>query len=130
MDDSQIIGLGLVGFGSFFFLLGVLLLLDRALLIMSNLLIMGGIIFLMGASGFYAFVIQKGKAQGSIAFFLGIALILCKLPLPGILCEVVGAYWLFGGFWPMLLSLVMKLPYASVIFPFLSKPKDDEGPIL
>jgi hypothetical protein len=73
---------------------------------------------------------QKGKGQGSIAFFLGIGLILCKLPLPGILCEGVGAYWLFGGFWPMLLSLLMKLPFASVIFPFLTKPKDEEGPIL
>jgi hypothetical protein len=125
MNDRQSIGVGLLGFGALFFVLGVLFLLDRALLILSNIVLFMGIIILMGIRDFLNFTIQKGRAHGSIAFFLGIALIFCKLPLPGILCEAVGAYWLFGGLWPMLLSLIWKLPFVSSIFRFLAKAKAD-----
>ena len=110
MNDSQIIGLGLLGFGTIFFILGVLMLLDRALLVMSNLLFLLGILILMTPNKFLSFVIQKERKQGSIAFFLGILLVFFKLPLPGIICEVVGAYWLFGGFLPLLISLILKIP--------------------
>jgi hypothetical protein len=127
MNDTQTIGVGLVGFGSFFFLLGILLLLDRALLILSNILIVMGIVVLLGPEEFVKFTIQKNRGHGSVAFFLGIALIFCKLPLPGIACELTGAYWLFGGFWPMLLSLLLKIPWLSSLLPFLTKPKTDGG---
>ena len=126
MNDSQIIGVGLLGFGALFFILGTLLLLDRALLVMSNIMLMMGIFILMGPKGFYSFAIQRDKMQGSIAFFLGIALVLLKLPLPGVICEVTGAYWLFGGFLPLLFSLLMKIPFISNILPFLSHAKSDE----
>jgi hypothetical protein len=126
MNDSQTIGLGLLGLAVLFFILGVLFLLDRPLLILSNILLFMGVIILMGIREFLKFTIQKGRGHGSIAFFLGITLIFCKLPLPGILCEVVGAYWLFGGFWPMLLSLLWKFPFVASIFPFFAKAKDDQ----
>ena len=129
MNDTEVIGLGMLGIGSFFFVLGILLLLDRALLTMSNILILLGITVLMKPNGFYSFVTQKGRAQGSIAFFLGIFLVICKLPLPGIICEVTGAYWLFGGFWPMLLSLLLKIPHITSFVPFLSKAKDETLPL-
>lgn len=119
MKDRTIIGIGLLGFGTLFFILGVILLLDRALLVMSNILILFSIIVLMNPKGFYSFAIQRDKIQGTIAFFTGILLVFFKLPLPGIVCEVVGAYWLFGGFYPMLLTLLMKIPYISNFIPFL-----------
>lgn len=125
MEDLKIIGLGLLGFGTGFFILGIILLLDRAMLVMSNILLVFGIVILMSPKGFLTFVLQKDKKQGSIAFSLGICLVICKLPLPGIICEVTGAYWLFGGFWPMLISLLLKIPYISDIIPFLSKQKED-----
>jgi hypothetical protein len=99
-------------------MLGVLFLLDCPLLILLNILLFMRVIILMGIREFLKFTIQKGCGHSSIAFFLGIALIFCKLPLPGILCEVVGTYWLFGGFWPMLLSLFWKFPFVASIFPF------------
>lgn len=86
---------------------------------MSNILILFSIIVLMNPKGFYSFAIQRDKIQGTIAFFTGILLVFFKLPLPGIVCEVVGAYWLFGGFYPMLLTLLMKIPYISNFIPFL-----------
>jgi len=125
MRDIEIIGTGLLGFGAVFFFLGILMLLDRALLIMSNILILMGVLVLMKPKGFIGFVIQTERIQGSIAFFAGITLVLLKLPLPGIICEITGAYWLFGGFIPLLISLIVKIPFFSRIFPFLSKQKDD-----
>ena len=129
MNETQTIGLGMLGVGAVLFLLGILFLLDRALLTMANLLILAGIGVLMTPIGFYKFIAQRGKGQGTIAFFLGIALVLCKLPLPGIICELTGAYWLFGGFWPMLLSLITKLPKIGKILPFISKLKGEDLPL-
>lgn len=120
MEDNQIIGLGALGIGSFLFLLGVLLGLDRGLLTISNLLILLGIVMLMSLKRLYEFLIQKQRAHGSIAFFLGIVLVLCKLPFPGVICEVTGAYWLFGGFWPMLLNLLMRIPNIETILSFVT----------
>lgn len=97
---------------------------------MANMLILAGIVILMTPMGFYKFIAQRGRGQGTIAFFLGIILVLCKLPLPGIICEATGAYWLFGGFWPMLLSLVTKLPkIGKALLPFISKLKGDDLPL-
>jgi hypothetical protein len=128
MKDAQLIGLGLLGFGALFFVIGVILLLDRPLLVMSNILIMMGIIVLLTPKGVYGFLAQPGRGQGTIAFVLGIILVFCKLPFPGIICEVTGAYWLFGGFWPLLVSLLLKLPFIGSLIPFL-KEKDDQLPM-
>ena len=127
MNDRNKIGVGLLGFGALFFIIGILLLFDRALLVMSNILILMAILILMNPKGFYSFAIQKEKIQGTIAFFLGIILVLFKLPIPGIVCEVCGAYWLFGGFLPLLFKLLLKIPYISRIFPFLGS--DETLPI-
>ena len=125
MNDTEIIGIGLLLFGTVIFLFGILMLLDRALLVMSNILFLSGILVLMKPKGFFSFAIQSDKKQGTIAFFVGIILVLFKLPIPGIICELTGAYWLFGGFIPLLLSLLLKVPFLSKFFPFLSKSKDD-----
>ena len=128
MGDLENIGLGMLGIGVLLFLFGILMLFDRALLVMSNLLILLGIVTLMRPSGFYGFISQNGRGQGTIAFFLGILLVFCKLPLPGIICEVTGAYWLFGGFWPMLMTLLMKIPHITSLLPFIPKFKDETLP--
>ena len=127
MNDNQKIGAGLVGMGFFFFLLGILLLLDRALLVMSNILLLMGILILMSPSGFVKFVIQPSKIQGSIAFVLGVLLVLFKLPLPGIICEIAGAYWLFGGFAPLIFSILLRIPHLVEYLPFLASVRPEES---
>ena len=129
MEDLELIGLGMLGIGILLFLVGILMLLDRALLVMSNILILTAILILMRPAGFYGFITERGRGQGTIAFFLGIALVLCKLPLPGLICEVTGAFWLFGGFWPLLMSLIAKLPYVANLFPVIAKFKDEGLPL-
>ena len=124
MEENTILGLFVTGIGAFLFILGTLMLLDRALLIMSNLLILIGANILMTPKKFLDFIIQKERLQGTFAFFLGISLVFFKLPLPGILSEVVGAYWLFGGFLPMLWTLILKIPYLTQFIPYLANKKD------
>lgn len=119
MEDKKVIGLGLLLLGTLLFFIGVLLLLDSALLIMSNIAYLMGIVALMGLQGFLDFVLQSDKKQGSILFFVGILLVFCKSPIPGIVCEGVGAYWLFGGFLPMLRSILLNLPHVGPYFAFL-----------
>ena len=125
MDDFGKIALGLLAAGVFLFFLGILLLLDRALLVMSNILILMSILLLMGIKSFITFAIQKDKLHGTIGFFAGILLVMAKYPLPGIICEIVGAYWLFGGFLPMLQSLLLKTPILLKLLPFLTKQKEE-----
>ena len=125
MKDLEKIGLGLLGSGVALFFLGILFLLDKALLIMSNILIIMSIFLLMGFNGFIGFIIQKDKLQGTVAFLVGILLVFVKLPLPGIICEIVGAYWLFGGFLPLLTSMLLKVPLLANFIPFLSKKKEE-----
>ena len=125
MKDLEKIGLGLLGSGVALFFLGILFLLDKALLIMSNILIIMSIFLLMGFNGFIGFIIQKDKLQGTVAFLVGILLVFVKLPLPGIICEIVGAYWLFGGFLPLLTSMLFKVPLLANFIPFLSKKKEE-----
>ena len=125
MEDFTKIALGLLAAGVFLFFLGILLLLDRALLVMSNILILMSIFLLMGIKQFLNFAIQKDRLHGTLGFFVGVLLVFIKYPLPGIICEIVGAYWLFGGFLPMLSSLLLKVPFLFNLLPFLAKQKEE-----
>ena len=117
MNEFQAIGCGILGFGTVFFILGVFTLLNRQFLVTSNVLILIGVNLIFGVKEFFHFVVQKNKLTGSVAFFLGIALVFAKLPLPGIIAELVGAYWLFGGFIQLLLSIVVKIPFIGALIP-------------
>lgn len=121
----QKIGAGCLGIGVVLFFLGVLMLLDRALLIMSNILILMSVVMLMGVQGFLQFVIQKDKLRGTVTFSTGIIFIFAKIPVVGIVLEVIGAYWLFGGMIPFLKSFLLKLPILSMILPFLTRQKEE-----
>ena len=125
MNDFEVIGLGVIGFGVLFFLIG-LFGFNRNFLVTSNLLMIIGTMLFMKIKTFFNFLIQKIKLKGTLSFFIGFTLVLFKLPLPGILCEIVGIYWLFGGFLPALLSLISKIPIISYFFPSFLKNKNDQ----
>jgi len=125
MNDFEVIGLGLVGFGVLFFLLGIFSL-SRDFLVTGNLLILIGVSLYMTIQKFLRFLIQKDKIKGSISFILGLILVFVKIPIPGIICELVGSYWLFGGFIPILLSLLSKIPIVSLLIPSSFKAKNDQ----
>lgn len=117
MNEFQAIGYGLLGFGVFFFILGIFTLGKRQFLVTSNLLIILAVNLIFGVAEFIRFVIQRTRIVGTIAFFLGMTLVFLGMPLPGIISELAGAYWLFGGFLQLFWSLLLKIPFISAIIP-------------
>lgn len=117
MNEFQAIGYGLLGFGVGFFILGIFTLGKRQFLVTSNLLIILAVNLIFGIKEFIRFIFQRTRIVGTVAFFLGMTLIFAKLSLPGIISELVGAYWLFGGFLQLFLSLLMKIPCISLLIP-------------
>lgn len=124
MNDLQVIGSGVTGAGALFLVLGILTLLNRRFLVTANVLLLIGVPMMMGWREFIRFIFQKEKMRGTFAFLLGLFLVLLKLALPGIVCEVVGCYWLFGGFLPMFFSLVSRIPVIGALVPSSLKKED------
>merc|ERR1712166_367458 len=106
-DDRKTIGFGLTGFGLFFMFLGVMMLFDRALLAMGNVLFLAGTITIIGAERTYAF------------FFIGIAIVLYGHPVIGMLIEMFGFVNLFGNFFPVALRFAQSLPVIGNAFMLL-----------
>lgn len=117
MNEFQAIGYGLLGFGVLFFILGIFTLGKRQFLVTSNLLIILAVNLIFGIREFIRFIFQRTRIIGTIAFFLGMTLVFLRMPLPGIISELAGAYWLFGGFLQLFLSLLYKIPCISAIIP-------------
>ncbi|CAG8522181.1 26514_t:CDS:2 [Dentiscutata erythropus] len=96
LSDTQKIGVGLTAFGSFFMLLGVLLLFDGGLLAIGNILFISG-----------------------ITLIIGVLLVFIKWPVLGMVIELFGFLNLFGDFFPVVISFLRKLP---VIGSLLNAP--------
>ena len=124
MNDLEVIGAGVVGGGFLFFILGIFSF-SSEFLITANLLFLIGLNMLMGPKSFLSFLIKKDKLKGTIVFLVGIILIFCKQALFGIISEAIGAYWLFGGFLPMLFTLLSKIPILGLIIPSSLKSKGE-----
>ena len=90
------IGVAFCSGGGFFFLLGLILFFDRALLAMGNILFLVGITLLLGPQRTFVFFARKQKWKGTLAFWAGVLLILMKWPLVGFGVELFGIFVLFG----------------------------------
>jgi hypothetical protein len=93
---STEIGVAFCSGGGFFFLLGLILFFDRALLAMGNILFLVGITLLLGPQRTFVFFARKQKWKGTLAFWAGVLLILMKWPLIGFGVELFGIFVLFG----------------------------------
>lgn len=119
ITDVQKIGVGLAGFGIFFLFLGVLLLFDKGLLAIGNILFIAGLASVIGLERTFRFFFQKHKAKASIAFFGGITVVLLGWPLVGMLFEMYGFILLFSGFFPVAINFLRRVP---VLGTFLNMP--------
>ncbi|XP_072419296.1 vesicle transport protein GOT1B-like [Chiloscyllium punctatum] len=117
LTDTQRIGVGLIGFGVFFLLMGILLYFDRVLLGFGNILFVSGLPFITGLQNTFRFFIQRQKLKGSSFFLAGILLVLLRWPVLGMLCESYGCFLLFKGALPIVSELLSKIPILSLIFP-------------
>uniref|UniRef100_A0A182J8C8 Vesicle transport protein GOT1B n=1 Tax=Anopheles atroparvus TaxID=41427 RepID=A0A182J8C8_ANOAO len=119
ITDTQKIGVGLAGFGIAFLFLGMLLLFDKGLLAIGNILFVCGLACVIGLERTFRFFFQKHKVKASIAFFGGIAIVLFGYPLIGMLIEMYGFILLFSGFFPVAINFLRRVP---VLGNFLNMP--------
>ncbi|XP_023017355.1 vesicle transport protein GOT1B isoform X2 [Leptinotarsa decemlineata] len=126
ITDSQKIGVGLSAFGIFFIFLGVLLLFDRSLLALGNILFIAGLAAVIGRERTFRFFFQRHKVKGSLAFFGGIALVLFRWPLVGMIVETYGFILLFSGFFPVAINFLRRVPVLGTILnlPLISSLTD------
>ncbi|XP_059080655.1 vesicle transport protein GOT1B-like isoform X2 [Tigriopus californicus] len=115
ITDFQKIGVGLAGFGVSFLFLGVLLLFDKGLIAIGNILFLSGLAFVIGLERTFRFFFQWHKARGSIAFFGGISVVLFGYPLIGMLIECYGFFVLFSGFFPVAINFLRRIPVIGTI---------------
>ncbi|CAF1110565.1 unnamed protein product [Rotaria sordida] len=92
LSDFQKIGLGLSIFGVGFIFFGMILLFDKGLLAVGNILFLAG-----------------------LSMIIGFELVLIGWPLIGMIFELYGFFLLFGGFIPIAINFLRRLPIIGSI---------------
>ncbi|KAK9714991.1 hypothetical protein RND81_06G136100 [Saponaria officinalis] len=115
MNDRKKIGLGLTGFGVFFTFLGVVLLFDKGLLAMGNILFLSGLALTIGLKSTLQFFMKPQNYKGTISFGVGFFFVLIGWPILGMILESYGFLVLFSGFWPTLAVFVQRIPVLGWI---------------
>ncbi|XP_065836017.1 vesicle transport protein GOT1B-like isoform X3 [Oscarella lobularis] len=110
LSDYQKIGIGLSGFGVVFLFLGMVLFFDRGLLAMGNILFLAGLAFVIGLERTFKFFFQSRKLKGTGCFVGGILLVLIGWPVVGMVVEAYGFFVLFGGFLPVAVNFMRRVP--------------------
>jgi len=126
ITDTQKIGVGLAGFGMFFLFLGILMLFDKSLLALGNILFIAGLSCVIGLERTFRFFFQRHKVKASIAFFGGIIIVLTGWPLIGMLLETYGFVLLFSGFFPVAINFLRRVPILGTLLnmPGISRVVD------
>ncbi|XP_052849930.1 vesicle transport protein GOT1B [Drosophila gunungcola] len=123
ITDLQKIGIGLAGFGISFLFLGMLLLFDKGLLAIGNILFISGLGCVIGVERTLRFFFQRHKVKGTTAFFGGIVIVLLGFPIIGMIIESYGFFALFSGFFPVAINFLGRVPVLGSLLnlPFLQK---------
>lgn len=119
ISDTQKIGVGLAGFGIAFLFLGILLLFDKGLLAIGNILFLCGLACVIGVERTFRFFFQRHKVKATICFFGGIIVVLLGYPLVGMVIETYGFVLLFSGFFPVAINFLRRVP---ILGSFLNLP--------
>ncbi|KAL4787157.1 vesicle transport protein [Aspergillus varians] len=88
---------------------------DRSLLAMGNILFLIGLTLIIGLEKTFAFFSRRQKLKGTVAFALGIMLILFRWPLTGFLIELYGLFILFGDFLVTIGQFVGNVPVVGPV---------------
>ncbi|EDX01895.1 vesicle transport protein GOT1B [Drosophila yakuba] len=123
ITDLQKIGIGLAGFGISFLFLGMLLLFDKGLLAIGNILFISGLGCVIGVERTLRFFFQRHKVKGTTAFFGGIVIVLLGFPIFGMIIESYGFFALFSGFFPVAINFLGRVPVLGSLLnlPFMQK---------
>ncbi|XP_060169185.1 vesicle transport protein GOT1-like [Lycium barbarum] len=89
------IGLGLIGFGVMFTLVGVFLFYDRSFVAIGNILFLSGVTLTTGVMSTLQFFMKRRNFKGSASFSVGFFLIMMGWPVLGLIGEIYGLFLLF-----------------------------------
>uniref|UniRef100_A0A915KGJ1 Vesicle transport protein GOT1B n=1 Tax=Romanomermis culicivorax TaxID=13658 RepID=A0A915KGJ1_ROMCU len=130
ITDMQKIGVGLAGFGITFIFLGIVLLFDKGLLAIGNLLFIVGLMFVIGIERTFRFFFQRHKLKATTFFFVGIFIVLFGWPFVGIFVELYGFFLLFGGFLSVAVNFLRRVPVIGTLLnlPGISQLLDRIAP--
>ncbi|XP_031989121.1 vesicle transport protein GOT1A [Corvus hawaiiensis] len=124
LSDFQQIGVGLVGFGLFFLLFGILLYFDSVLMAFGNLLFLSGLVFIIGFRRTFTFFFQRSKLKGTSFFFGGLIVVLMRWPILGMLLEGYGFISLFWSFFPVAFGFFGSLANIPLLSQLLRNMGD------
>mmetsp|Transcript_11166 Transcript_11166/g.19562 ORF Transcript_11166/g.19562 Transcript_11166/m.19562 type:complete len:148 (-) Transcript_11166:391-834(-) len=127
LTDQRKIGLGLTGFGMLFTILGMLMLFDRGLIAMGNLLFLAGLSTTIGLQSTIAFFMKRKNRKGSIFYLGGCLLVIVGWTVVGLFVEAYGFWLLFCEFIPTALQFFRHTPILNNI-PFLRTVLNKIGP--
>lgn len=119
ISEQKKIGLGLLGFGFFFSILGVILFFDRGLLALGNIFCLTAVAILLGWQSTWTLFTSRKNYKGTASFLLGLFFIFVRWPIVGIIFEVYGCIVLFGGFWPSVKMFLNQIPFLGWIIRYL-----------
>lgn len=100
-------GIIVISIGMSIFLMGTILLMDKALMISGNLLIIVGVGFLVRSK--IIGLLHPDKLQGSVAFGMGILFLVYGFPMFGFLLEALGLFLLLRDSIPTFRSVLRNL---------------------
>ncbi|KAL6761661.1 vesicle transport protein [Haematococcus lacustris] len=118
LNDQRKIGLGLTGFGILFTILGMLLMFDRGLIAMGNLLFLAGLATTIGIQSTVAFFLKRKNRKGSAFYLGGCTLVVVGWTVIGLLLEAFGFWLLFCEFIPTALQFVRRVPVLGKVLDF------------
>ncbi|OHT08121.1 Protein transport protein got1 like protein [Tritrichomonas foetus] len=104
--------------GALSFISGILSGFNRRMMIVSNLLLIAGVLLVLGLEKFQAFMTNKKRLPGAIIYSVGLILLLANRNVAGGFLELIGFLALFGGFLPKFMNMLQKLPYVGKYFRF------------
>ncbi|EYU39251.1 hypothetical protein ABFS82_04G224300 [Erythranthe guttata] len=121
MNERKKIGLGLTGFGVCISLLGIIMLFDKGLIAIGNILFVSGVTVTIGLKSTMQFFMKRSNFKGTVSFGIGFFFVIIGWPIIGMIVETYGFVVLFSGFWPTLAVFLQKVPVIGWLFqqPFI-----------
>mmetsp|Transcript_10132 Transcript_10132/g.21660 ORF Transcript_10132/g.21660 Transcript_10132/m.21660 type:complete len:142 (+) Transcript_10132:192-617(+) len=116
VSDNTKIGTGLMFLGFTFLFLGILFLFDSALLALGDILFLTGLTLTIGVHRTLRFFSRRDRLRGILAFFGGVALVLLRWPMIGMVAQVYGLVYLFGQFFPIAAASLKDVPVIGGVF--------------
>lgn len=128
--DSRQLGTFLTGAGSVLYLLSIICGFSRTGMLFSNVAFFAGILLILGVGRCKRLFFGEKHLVATVFIGIGVLLIMANKGFLGTICQSAGIFMLFGGFLPVLLSKLRRMPvigqYMKFSLPgFVYKMKDD-----